>query len=436
MQVKTYVGATPQEVMARIKEELGPDAVILSNRTFRKNGERLHEFTVGIERALADAQRSPSAADAAALARSALAGARAAAQKKPASPGGKPAARTARGGAAAYAEAGAGLGAPRGAGPAPHASSDAHGLAQIPFSSPPGWNEWHKEWVQIKDHLFALMKPNIQLELLSPRQRVALEYLQREGVADSVSVELYRRLRANTDSSVLEVLSEMVCVRTWGTEQWPERVHVMAGPFGAGKTPAGLRMALALRREQPDARIAFVNADCQRGNGRLVLRHWAELSDFSYLEVHDPQSMAKALTASADALRVFVDLQGLRRDSTLLESLSALGLHGGSSGTRAPTGGLAVHLVLSPHHDSQQGGELLERYRPAPEMSASLVCTKLDESMSFGALPNLAVQCGLPISALSFGAGLRDSLMPATEPLVWRLIFKRQLPGPAGSASA
>lgn len=44
---------------------------------------------------------------------------------------------------------------------------------------------------------------------------------------------------------------------------------------------------------------------------------------------------------------------------------------------------------------------------------------------------NVACAAGLPVSALSFGAELQQSLAPATEPLVWRLIFKRQLPGQA-----
>ena len=51
--------------------------------------------------------------------------------------------------------------------------------------------------------------------------------------------------------------------------------------------------------------------------------------------------------------------------------------------------------------------------------------------MSFGSIVNVACAAGLPVSALSFGAELKESLAPATEPLIWRLIFKRQIPGQA-----
>ena len=64
-------------------------------------------------------------------------------------------------------------------------------------------------------------------------------------------------------------------------------------------------------------------------------------------------------------------------------------------------------------------------------MPGSLVWTKLDEAVSFGSIVNVACAAGLPVSALSFGAELKESLAPATEPLIWRLIFKRQIPGQA-----
>ena len=71
----------------------------------------------------------------------------------------------------------------------------------------------------------------------------------------------------------------------------------------------------------------------------------------------------------------------------------------------------------------------MQRYKSSGP--GSIVWTKLDEAVSFGNIVNVACQAGLPVSALSFGAELKESLAPATEPLVWRLIFKRQLPGQA-----
>ncbi len=347
MQVKTFTGATSQEVLARIKAEMGPEAVILGNRTYRKNGVVCHEITAGLERQ---------------------------------APG----------------EAGAASGAPS------------------------GWGEWHKEWMQIKDQLFALMKPAIQLERLTPRQRVALEYLQREGVSDAVAVDLYKRLLADPGASVLECLCGMVPVKAWGPAQWGQRVHLLVGPFGFGKTSTGLRFALHLRKNEPEARIAFINADCLRGNGRLTLRHWAELSNFTYMEAPDRAGMEQALAAAKNARAVFVDVPGLARGQNLAQWRADMGLDMPET---------ATHLVLSPFCDALQTQEFLRRYQS--DGSGSLVWTKLDEAVSFGSIVNVACAAGLPVSALSFGAELKESLAPATEPLIWRLIFKRQIPGQA-----
>ncbi len=392
MHVKTYTGNSTQEVLAQIKNELGPEAVILSSRSFRKGGVRLHEVTAGIERAngLQGDMHLPE--DTATIS-----------GKKPSKDHVNAVTRLAAEALSKHQDAYVGN----------------QGMAQS--GTPAGWNEWHKEWLQIKEHLFALMKPSIQLERLTPRQRVALEYLQREGVSDVVALELYRRLLAAPGASVLESLSELVPVLPWNLENWTQRVHIFAGPYGAGKTTTALRMALQLRAKDSNLRIAFINADCHRGNGRLILRHWAELSDFSYAEARDAQSMEKTLVAYAHMDKIFVDTVGLSAKEQLSQTYDRLGLG------ENVTGNQATHVVLSPTYDGAQLTAFLNRY--APRGAGSIVWAKIDEAASYGSIVNAGAACNIPVSAISYGAELRDSLTTASESLLWRLIFKRQLPG-------
>jgi flagellar biosynthesis protein FlhF len=351
MQVRTFTGPNTQEVMARAKAELGPDSVILGSREFRRDGQRLFEITVGVER-----------------------------------PAGAPG----------------------------------------PEASPPGWEEWHQEWSRLKGHLYSLMQPAIRWERLNPRQRVALEYLQREGVDGDVVLELYQALLNETNgASMLTSLARMVAVRPFSREAWPQRVHIMSGPFGAGKTTTALRLGMHLRAGAPNISVAYLNADCSRGSGRLILRHWTELSDFAYHETPDAAAMKAALRACRQSDIVFVDLPGPGRDGSLAHQLAELGLCDPVAG-----GGAAVHVALSPHYGNQQLSAILRRCRT--DLPTSLVWTKLDEAIHFGALVNVAVRGGLPISALSFGPELQASLAPAEESAVWRLLLKRQLPVAAG----
>lgn len=343
MQVKTFSGLSTQAVLAQVKMELGPNAIILSSRDIQKDGKRMYEVTAGIDQPL-----SPSS-----------------------------------------------------------------------NVTPQGLDEWYKDWAKVKEHLYALMQPSIQWERLSPRQRVALEYLQRENVDDAIIMELYHKLALAPGDSPFEVLGEIVPVRSWSREYWPERIHGLTGPFGAGKTTSALRMALLLRQELPSIKIAFINADCERGNSRLVLRHWAELSEFGYFEASEPEVMQKVIEQNEDKDYLFIDLPGISNSrDTLTNQLVSLGL----SDTE-----LVIHLALPPHYGAIQNRAFLARYQ-SPSLG-SIVWTKLDEAASYSAIINVAMTTGLPISALSYGAGLRDTLSSAYESVLWKLIFKRQLPG-------
>ena len=348
MQVKTFTGSSSREVLAQVKAEMGPDAVILGNRTYRKNGVICHEITAGLER------------------------------------------QTGR-------------------------STPQNRTESI---SDGNWGEWHKDWIQIKEQLFALMRPAMQMSKLTPRQRVALEYLQREGVSDAVSLELYKRLLAEPGSSVLECLSNMVHVKSFGFAEWPQHIQLLAGPFGSGKTSTALRFALQLRKANPSIRLAFINTDCLRGNGRILLRHWAELSNFIYLEAADADTMQTILEKAHSLDLILVDTPGLSRGQDLSKLLHTLGL---------TTEDIAIHLTLTPFCDKIQTHEFLSRYKTG--LPTSLVWSKLDEAVSFGSIVNVSFETELPISALSYGGELQDSLTFATEPLVWRLVFKRQIPG-------
>lgn len=359
MQVKTFTGPSTQEVLARIKAELGPDAIILANRELNGNGLRLFEITAGVERPAGNYGYSGSGTD---------------------------------------------------------------------TVTPPGWEEWHREWSRIKGHLYALMQPCIPWDRLPPRHRMVLEYLQREGVENDVVLELYRALSESVSgTSMLAALAHLVPVQSFTEELWPQKIHFVAGPFGVGKTSAALRLGLALRQARPDISVAYLNADCSRGNGRLVLRHWAELSDFGYFETPDAATMLAGINACRNYDVIFVDLPGLGREETLRDRMCLMGLSPWLEGGEQAPSPAALHLVMSPHYGDQQIISFLRRYQTS--LPGSIIWSKLDEALSFGTLVNVAVRSGLPISAVSFGPELQASLLPAEESIIWRLLLKRQLPG-------
>ena len=278
-----------------------------------------------------------------------------------------------------------------------------------------GFDDLRREWSDLREHILALLKPQLRMELLTPRQKASLEYLQREGVDEEIIVSLYRSMAAQPTSSVLTALGEMIRMQPWGYGSWQGRIQAVAGPFGSGKTVTAVRMALALKDERPDSRICLINADCNRGHSRLVLRHYAELSGFAYREVNSGAEIIRAIKDNPGTDRFIVDLPGISCKDSLIGMLARFGLHKA-----------LVHLILSPNYAPRQIKAMLGAYRC--EAVKSIVWSKLDECYSFGSLVNVCADTGLPISALSYGPGLTDSLCAVEPSMLWKLIFKRELP--------
>ncbi|MDR1490069.1 MAG: flagellar biosynthesis protein FlhF [Desulfovibrio sp.] len=399
MQVKSFSAKSTKEVLALIKEELGPDAVILD--TQEEDG--LITMTAALERETA--RRNPSAATHGAACGQARASEDPQTPRSATAPGEREE-QYRPGRFAVYPQNSA------------HPAWEQEAL-------PAGWQRWHEEWSSIKSHLLALMKPAMRLDSLPPRQRLAIEFLQREGVDDAAVMHLCGMLQRDPSVSILSPLSRLVPMSAWDKENWRQSIQVIAGPFGAGKTSVAIRLALTLRKTTPDMRICLLNADPTRGNGRLLLRHYCELSELAYKEAATTLDLVGALNQALEEGfdRVIVDMPGLARGRYLSSLLADSGLAGLNG---AGPKGMAVHLVLPPHYGGLQLKGILERYRT--NHSGSIIWTKLDEAEHYGQVVNVAVDSGLPVSALSFGAGLGNSLVPVKENMLWRLIFKRELP--------
>lgn len=358
MQVRIFRGADSSAALAQVKAELGIEAVILETREVVENGRKMCEITAALDRDVSARKPGPSE----------IAG------DLPAMPA----------------------------------------LTEASPSEP----EWRREWSEIKSCLMSLMGKQLDKDKLTPRQRQALDYLEREGVDPKIGLSLYKRLVLDKQASLLAALAEVMTVRPLTLTSWPEKIHCVAGPAGAGKTTTVIRMALAAQQEVPDLRICLVNTDDRQAKGRLVLRHYCELSGFSYREAGSREDMLKLLAEADEFDRIFVDLPGMNAPRALSERMTILGL--------SEVDDCATHLVLSPLYGKPQLDHFLRVFSFA--RLSSVIWTKLDEAASFGGLVNVADASGLPVSAVSWATGFRDCMAPAENMLLWKLVFRRELP--------
>lgn len=356
MHVKTFKGTDAQAALARVKAELGDEAIILNTKTVRNSAGKCCEITAAIDpRSSAQASRQP------------------------------------------------------------NDGRDTSGLP-MPDENPA---DWACEWREIKDQLMALVKPQLNMDELSPRQRVAIKYLEREEVDTQVLLRVFLDLKADPERPILPVLEGVAPCYGFESKKWLQKVHVFAGPHGVGKTLCLIRLALREKQARPKARVCVVAADQGQGKGRLVLRHYADLAGLAFREAGSREEMQDILREAQGFDMILVDLPGLCGRSTLAERMESMGLDTGQD--------VAAHLVLAPYFSPSQYAQIARRY--ACHQLKSLIWTKLDEACTFGALLNMARLTELPVSALSFGPGLKNSIVPAQSDMLWRLIFKHTLPG-------
>lgn len=348
MQVKTFTGASTKDIMARIKDELGPDAIILGTQRTSRKGKACYEIMAALE--------------------------------------------------------------------APRDQAEGIEPRMSPFRDET--DGLREEWMKLRKQLMAVLRPRVDLGLLTPRQQLVMEYLEREGVKEDVLLELWDKFRRSPDTPALAVMNEMVELCPWLGTRWSQKVHLLAGPSGCGKTSTALRLALASKKSRPETRILVVNADRSQGKGRLYLRHYTELSGLSYREL-DNSAQWESLRADVESHDlVLIDLPGLPGRKNLDQWLCEM------SGDRVPS--CHVHMVLSPLFSPTQMDNYVSRMQS--DRTASIIWTKLDEACNYGEILNQAKATGLPVSLFSVGPDLKNSLAQPRNNDVWRLLLRHELP--------
>lgn len=177
----------------------------------------------------------------------------------------------------------------------------------------------------------------------------------------------------------------------------------LVGPTGVGKstTLAKLAVRWALRHGNRD--LVLVGADTARLGAQEQIRSLGQLLG---VPVHTPESTAElpALLSRLERFRcVLIDTAGQsQRDTQLTERLHTIA-------TCHPN--LMTTLVLSA---STQAGAVAETVRRfAPARPSSVVLTKLDEAVSLGGLLSVLMRAQLPVAYVSEGQRVPEDLRPA-----------------------
>jgi len=357
MKIKRFTARDMRDAIRQVREEQGPDAVILSSR--RVDGQVEVVAATDYDEALV----------------------RQAVRAAPKAPG-----------------------APRPAEPEPHA----------PVALPPDPNlgalraelSGLRRLVQLQTQHFTLG----QLKL-RPGRAEALEQLDRMGIEPALAQDIVLRVPGDADADrarrlPLGLLAKQIPV----TAEDPVArggVVALVGPTGAGKTTTIAKLAARYGARHGLRNVALVTTDHFRIGAREQLHTYGRLLGVPVHEAATPEAMQALLQKLADYPLVLVDTAGLSpRDGQLAAQMKMLA-------------GLQHWLVLPANGQSGDLHDAVARYRALNP--AACVVTKLDETARLGGALSVAVRSRLPLAYFCDGQRVPEDLhLASAQRLVLR----------------
>lgn len=381
MQVKTYTAPTKLEALLKVRDELGPEAVILHERQASK-GWFLFKKPV-IELVVATSQAEETGGDVIPTVRAEkLANARASSVLT-ADPNGVN---------------------PRGVEPKGVETYD---------PVPSKLRKLEAEMQELRTMVSAVHQrlqespPEILNEPPCPTEHPLFTQLIHQGVELELAKSLISAVPriahgAEAKLSLKRALARLLPVGgVLPTERSPKQVVALVGPTGVGKTTTIAKLAATYALEH-NRKVGLLSLDTYRIGAIEQLRTYAQIMDIPLQIAYDADEMREGLDALQGYDLVLIDTIGRsQRDEPSLQSLK-LALDAAKA---------TVYLAVAANTDTQTLYDVQERF--AILDARYLIVTKLDETARFGPITNLIARKRMPVAYCADGQRVPEDLREA-----------------------
>jgi flagellar biosynthesis protein FlhF len=244
--------------------------------------------------------------------------------------------------------------------------------------------------------------------------------LIRQGVKEVHALRIIERLGQQdreerggetAAEDLFNLLSRLVRVHDPLTEEGP-LVLALIGPTGVGKTTTVAKLAAQCALEE-NRRVALITNDTYRIAAVEQLRTYARIMQLPLEVVLRPEELTRALDGFQDKDVVLIDTGGRSPfDTVQMADLEAFV----NADPR-----IKRLLLLGANTDARGLDQVVQRFTPLrPD---GLAVTKLDEASVFGPLFSLALQKRLPFVFFTMGQRVPEDIRPATceDVVCWTL---------------
>jgi flagellar biosynthesis protein FlhF len=428
MKVKTFHALTMQDALREIKQELGPDAIILSSKEVREDGRMVRLFNRPILEIMAACEQPPE-------------------QAIPSSREEMPDAKVDRYPSPQATPASAGQGFQETLqailNPASLGEERSRGKHAVRTAAlmPAGWKrtrlrELRAELYELSRLLGGAPQDVSSAEVPVPPALTTLRHsLAQQGMrpstADSLGRDVLRIMEPDSPCSHGDIgtafqhtLARRITVNESLFGDGRRRaVVLMLGPSGAGKTSAVAKLAARCRREwnRSVAVVAF-EAGLAEPNGPL--HRYARELGMPFASARSARQLAEGVRRHTRADLFVIDMPNLGSGgSTQAETLCGL---------LGDEWEISTHLVVPASAREQELRRMAEQASRLP--SLRWFFTRLDETESFGTIAELGCRTAIPLSYWSIGRRVPEDIEPASPKRLAEWLMAQRSLTSSGSA--
>ncbi len=272
------------------------------------------------------------------------------------------------------------------------------------------------------DILQAMTKQAKPVQKLSePLQRM-LTRLRNCGVnseiIESMKVQCVRELGSGTQRRALidSWFAKLILNNIRVINQWPEeKVEIFVGPHGSGKTSSLVKLATHYVMQE-NQNVAIVTSDLNKVGGVEQLRVYSRILNAPVHVVRDANQLDSKINELVNYDKILIDTPGISLSN--MDELDFMRI----IAQWRPDAGKKVHMVVSSLTKDKDLGGLLKRFRVA--QFDDVIVTNVDQTSQHGILLNMTSKMQQPFHSFGIGSDIVDGFEIASRERVLDLIFK------------